>query len=250
MRAIVAAPAARAALQPGRCGRVVLTSGAAGYLQFGEDFILLCSPRAPVGPLSVIVAGLRASHVTVGAEVRCDGGRLLIADVEIDLRDASTVAARPAAAMAGAPAALAAALAAVPPPPAGLRPGLRALGRGRLGAAVQLLAGLGEGLTPAGDDVLGGYAAWRHADLRPVEVVTRAAPRTTPLSLAYLRRAEMGELPDPAARVRDAIRAGRVQAACAAAVALATWGASSGFALLWGMTAAAQPTTASGLRPL
>ncbi len=54
--------------------------------------------------------------------------------------------------------------------------------------AVGGLAGLGPGLTPAGDDVLAGYAAWRHADGAPValggERCSPARPRVPALRRA------------------------------------------------------------------
>jgi hypothetical protein len=121
------------------------------------------------------------------------------------------------------------------PPP--LRPGLDALARGDLAAGVALLAGRGEGLTPAGDDVLAGYAGWLAAAGTPVAIADAAADRTTALSLAYLRCAERGELPAPA----EALIAARdAPAAARSARALSRWGATSGRALMLGMDAAAR----------
>ncbi|HET6550784.1 MAG TPA: DUF2877 domain-containing protein, partial [Solirubrobacter sp.] len=128
------------------------------------------------------------------------------------------------------PAVLAAALGAVAPPPRALAPGLEALRRGDLEDAVALLAGRGEGLTPAGDDVLAGYAARCRVRLSRL-----AAGRASPLGLAYLRCAERGELPDVVARVlgaRDPDTARR------RARALSRWGSSSGAAMLWGIASA------------
>ncbi len=64
-----------------------------------------------------------------------------------------------------------------------------------------VLAGRGEGLTPAGDDVLAGYAAGlvlfqrRPRDARAM--VEIAATRTTALSATLLRHAARGEMPEP-----------------------------------------------------
>ena len=64
------------------------------------------------------------------------------------------------------------------------------------------LAGRGGGLTPAGDDLLAGYAAaltlfhGRRAEAELIAVV--AAARTTSLSGTLLRHAARGELPEPA----------------------------------------------------
>ena len=120
-----------------------------------------------------------------------------------------------------------------------LAPGLAALAAGDRGGAVAQLAGRGDGLTPAGDDVLAGYAAWRWACGAPVAL---PAARCAPLGRAYLRCAERGELPQPAADVLAAIRAGDAAAAVRRARGLAEWGASSGAALLWGMAAGAAET--------
>lgn len=64
-------------------------------------------------------------------------------------------------------------------------------------AAAQL-AGLGSGLTPAGDDFLVGVMLWAwlvHPDPEPLcsHIVEVAAPRTTLLSAAFLRAAARGE---------------------------------------------------------
>ncbi len=68
------------------------------------------------------------------------------------------------------------------------------------------------------------------------------AERCAPLGRDYLRCAERGELPGPAAAVLSAIRAGDAPAAARRAGRLGEWGASSGAALLWGMAAGAAVT--------
>jgi len=67
-------------------------------------------------------------------------------------------------------------------------------------SAVQKLAGLGQGLTPAGDDFIMGalYAAWiihphEVASILAKEIARAAAPLTTSLSAAWLRSAGNGE---------------------------------------------------------
>ena len=66
----------------------------------------------------------------------------------------------------------------------------------------QRLAGLGEGLTPMGDDLLCGYAAglviWHGRRDEARAIAAAAAPRTTALSATLLRHAARGELPEPA----------------------------------------------------
>jgi Protein of unknown function (DUF2877) len=135
--------------------------------------------------------------------------------------------------------AVAAALAVTGGPPAGLVPGLRALRRGRTREGVRRLAGLGEGLTPTGDDALAGYAAWRHATGAPATLSPLAVGRSSSLGHAYLRCADRGELPEAGAAVLAAVLAGKPKAAATAAIDLDDWGASSGAALLWGIEAGA-----------
>ncbi len=235
-----------------------------GYARLGDEWLLLAVPRAPRGPLTLLVAGLDAAPLAAGDEVaacalrRAHGcasprrerrvSQPLV--VEFDASDAARgrVAHRPLAARAARARArhaaplprLAAradrALEAAPQPPRELVDGLAALRHGDLDAGVAALAGRGAGLTPAGDDVLAGYAAWRHAQGEPVAF---DGARCSPLGLAYLRCAERGELPEPVAAVLRAIRGGDAIASGRRARALSRWGASSGVAMLWGIAAAA-----------
>ncbi len=149
--------------------------------------------------------------------------------------------------------ALAAALAEVPPAPPALAPGLAALRRGDLADAVLALAGRGEGLTPAGDDILAGYAAWRHAEGRPVALTGAPAPprraarprRAHPRALLSPRASRIsaarsaGSSPSPLMRCSARCGPGTSSAARRRAKGLAAWGSSSGAAILWGMAAAA-----------
>jgi len=69
---------------------------------------------------------------------------------------------------------------------------------GRLQAAAARLAGLGQGLTPAGDDWLVGAMLWAWLSQPGPEracslVAAAAAPRTTALSAAHLRAAAAGQ---------------------------------------------------------
>jgi hypothetical protein len=241
LRAVRIGPGARRALRPGARGTVELAFGPGGYLCLGDEHVLLAPARSPLGPLSVLVAGLGRGDLVPGdrAQLGADGTLAVGAALRIDLTGARVVAAPRPAPRANAPrssAALAAALRVVAPAPPELVPGLAALAVGDLPSAVAQLAGRGDGLTPAGDDALAGFAAWRSAAGEPVVL---AAERCAPLGRAYLRCAERGELPQPAAAVLAAIRAGDVPAAAQRARGLAAWGASSGAALLWGLAAGA-----------
>ena len=242
MRAVLAGPAARRAVATTGDGVVELSLRRGAYLRLGAELLMVVPHRAPGGPLTLLVAGLGEPGWDEGDAVRVEGGTLIVAGTAIDLSGARPWdPADPGPLRDGWRAALGAAVAVVPVPDAALAPGLDALASGDADAGAALLAGLGEGLTPAGDDVLCGYAGWRHAEGEPVELVSRCAHRTSPVSLAYLRCAERGELPEAAALVLAAIRAGDAALAGRRAEALRTWGATSGAALLWGMAAAAAP---------
>jgi Protein of unknown function (DUF2877) len=223
-RALWAGPGARRALAAGGTGTVEYALPPGGYVRFGGEWVLIAVPRAPRGPLTLTVTGLERAPLRSGETLRAE---VFVLPHDMTPRHDDTN---------GSPAqvraALSAALSAAPAPLAALVPGLAALRRGDRGAA---LAGRGPGLTPAGDDVLAGYAAWRHA---AGHAVALAAGRCSPLGAAYLRCAERGELPEPAARLLRAIRAGDVTLAGRRAAGLRRWGATSGAAILWGFAAA------------
>jgi Protein of unknown function (DUF2877) len=244
-RVLFAAPAAGRALTDGRVGVVeqVLSRGA--YLRLEQDWLMLAEPGAPFGPLSLGTHGLRQMELTPGSAVRVSGGELIIGDHPISIvrmrerRVASLTCPRPAPIQAII-AAAGAALGSLPTAPARLRRGIAALASGRLRDGTHELAGLGEGLTPAGDDVLAGFAAWIGA---PGLLSGIAAGRSSPLGLAYLKCAERGELPDVGAQLLTAIRSGSLGSARAAVPGVRTWGATSGVALGWGIAAAAKAST-------
>jgi hypothetical protein len=230
----------RRALRDGATGSVELAFGPGGYVRLGEDRVLLAPARSPLGPLSILVAGLVRGDLVPGDRATADGGALVAGALRIELAGArEPPAPRPTRLAPRWRAALAAAVEVVAPAPAALAPGLEALAAGDSASAVARLAGRGDGLTPAGDDALAGYAAWRWA--RGVPVALPAAG-CAPLGRAYLRCAERGELPQPAAAVLAAIAAGDRAVAARRARGLADWGASSGAALLWGMAAGAAAT--------
>jgi hypothetical protein len=103
-------------------------------------------------------------------------------------------------------------------------------------AAVDRLVGLGEGLTPLGDDVVCGWlAAHRAAGVATPAVdaaCRRALPRTTSLSATLLECALSGEVADLAAGYLRALGTSRERPARAA---LTTLGHSSGAGLAFGI---------------
>jgi Protein of unknown function (DUF2877) len=240
-RALFAGPGALRGLRRGRPGVVELVLARGAYVRLGDDWLLVAGPDVAFGPLSLAVAGLERRALRPGQPVRVEPGRLLLGDRAVSL--VRTRERRPwVATRAGPPAAAEAAtgaLAVADPPPESLVPGLVALQQNLIREAVRHLAGRGEGLTPAGDDALAGYAAWRHAMGAPTPLSALAAGRSSGLGLSYLRCAERGELPDAGARAIAALQSGDRPALAAAALALRSWGASSGTALLWGIAAGA-----------
>jgi len=118
------------------------------------------------------------------------------------------------------------------------------------------LAGLGPGLTPAGDDILVGACAaltllacagesYLRRDTRALlelrQLITEtAAAQTTALSAAWLWHAGEGEFSLPLLRLGQALASGRAPAIAAAAARLMRLGASSGRCTITGLLAAGQ----------
>jgi Protein of unknown function (DUF2877) len=113
----------------------------------------------------------------------------------------------------------------------------------RVAAATRRLIGLGEGLTPAGDDFVVGAlailhrfaAGWPVADGECAgALVAQARAGSTDVGAAFVIHAVAGEFSEP---VCDLVMAGSMPAARAAATALAGMGATSGADTLAGMRA-------------
>jgi Protein of unknown function (DUF2877) len=268
-RALRAGPGAARALREGGAGRVEIVLRGGGYVSLGRDgWVLLAGPRAQHGPLSLHVVGLEP--LVAGATARVVDGRLEVGDQRIALAGMRVPGSRLSPPQRRAFPVLSPEPATQPqpperrirpplpelrfpppelslhPPPPELRAGVTALSRGELGPALRLLCGRGDGLTPAGDDVLAGYAGWEAAAGVRVRVAEAAVGRTTPLGVAYLRCAERGELPEAAEILIAALRADDARAAGRGARMLARWGATSGQAMMLGIAAAAE--RASGQR--
>jgi hypothetical protein len=235
-------PGAARALRPGRRGEVEVAQPSGAYVQLAAgDYLHLCGVRSPRGPLSIAVSDLPAG-LSPGWPAQVTDAVLVVGPVRIELAEAeraTAVAPPPPGPAEAVAAAIAAARGEVPPPAPPLVPGLALLAAGDVAAAVRALAGLGDGLTPAGDDVLAGYAGARAAAGREVCVGEAACDRSSPIGLAYLRCAERGELPEAADALLRAVAAGDAPAAARRARVLAGgWGASSGACLFWGLHAA------------
>ncbi len=254
MRALAIGPGARRALTDGAEGSLEIALGAGGYVRLGESgWVLLGGARAVMGPLTLAVSGLGGLRAQVGWPARVEGGLLVVGPHQIGLHPQprprvappGVVEVDPPAAQQPRPRRFARGVVellevvAGPPAPS-LAAGVDALVRCDHPSAVALLAGRGDGLTPAGDDVLAGYAGWLAATGTPISLSALAADRSPPVALAYLRCAERGELPEPALRFLAAPDARRAR------VLRDSWGASSGRALMWGFAAAAQAQSSNG----
>jgi hypothetical protein len=215
-------------------------------------WLLVTGPRAPLGPLSLQLARGVPARWRPGDPVRVRSGLLAIGRDHVELTGAAVEPRQilPAC-VPDAPEAMARACAALPTPPADLVSGIAALARGDLRMAVSALAGRGSGLTPAGDDILAGYCAWRAADAAsdPILLLELAGARASPLGLAYLRCAVRGDVVDAAARLMAAVRSADADLVARRAPALGGWGASSGAAMVWGMDAAQRRRALEGAVP-
>jgi hypothetical protein len=112
-----------------------------------------------------------------------------------------------------------------------------------VGRAAARLAGLGEGLTPAGDDFLAGalHALWARrgegAEALAATVAAAAAPRTTTLSATWLASAARGQAAAPWRDLVAALASGREPAVEAALARVVSTGHTSGAASLAGFAA-------------
>jgi hypothetical protein len=177
-----------------------------GYIRFGDDFVLVATPRSPRGPLTVVATGLHAAPLRPGDRAWIDDA-LHVGPHTIPL------------------------IAEPWPRPklgAGWRAALDVIPRPSLLPTddIPRLAGVGEGLTPVGDDILAGYAYIKGPG--PFRFAS-------PLGAAYIRCAARGELPEVVARVLTSPDA---ETARRRAKRVAQWGSSSGAAILWGVASA------------
>lgn len=233
------APGAARVLAIDAQGMVAIEVIGGAWVELGSGWVHIARERSWLGPLTARIAP-DLPHLTPGAPVTVAGGVLRVEGVVVDLAAPVVTGESPGPLGAGWQAALAAVAAAVPRPGALLWPGIAALAAGDLDAAAGRLTGLGPGLTPEGDDVLAGAAAWFHAagDPRAAAALVARAQHTTPLSAALLNCAARGELVDVGMALVRGIRSGDRRLAARQAQALSGWGASSGRAIVAGLAAA------------
>jgi len=107
----------------------------------------------------------------------------------------------------------------------------------RVVEAIDQLAGLGSGLTPAGDDYIVGVMAalWLTGRKEMLSEMARiAVVKTTALSAAFLRAAAQGEFMEPWHALVQTLFAGEIEAFSQAIKWVAQFGASSGLDALAG----------------
>lgn len=251
MKAVLAGAGARRALRPGAQGTVLASLARACYLDLPGGLAALVGPDAHPGPLHLVLDS-DVPRVEDGAPVTVAGDGLLLAGLRVDLRGT--------AAWDGA----------LPPPPLVLERtasvleavteaasgsalhvmgqqasrGVACLGNGDLEQAAALLAGLGPGLTPAGDDALAGAVFAVRAACGPsvearLEQVVTGLP-TGAISLAFLTWAGRGQALAPVHDILAAAVRNDSRRAALAARTLAGVGASSGADFALGLCSALQ----------
>lgn len=214
-------------LTAGGRGTVVAVFSKAAYLRLPGGLVALTSRQVPPGPIHArgpfplhrLVAGQRATvdGSVLGVEL---AGAGVWRGVLPDLAgvDAGVLADAPASALAAYPDHVDRAVA--------------SLAAGHLAGAVDVLAGLGPGLTPAGDDALAGILlVWgqRHR-AAAIEAADRA--RTNDIARAFLAWAARGQSIEPVHRLLGAPGAGQARRALAD---LRRFGHSSGADLVFGL---------------
>ena len=247
VRALRAGAGARETLAAGGTGRVLAWFPKACYVQAPGGLVTLVGPGVHDGPLYLALEQ-DLPRFEAGTPAALSPAAVELPDCAVDASDATPWrGALPdpdrirAAAESVANAAAEAAGGALLP-----RAGFEAhplVERGELAGAAAVLAGLGPGLTPSGDDVLGGVLFARRALAGSEEEVRLAAVaegvRTNAIARAFLRWAARGQALSPVHDIVGAAVQGDREAATAAAKALVTVGESSGadfaLGLHWGI---------------
>jgi hypothetical protein len=224
-------------LSGGSKARVLAVFSKATYVQLETDVVAIVTTEVPRGPLhlrvhevppmtvghSFFVEPITIAMACAGAlgedsqccwtPARVDGNSLLRSRPRLPSADASALAGSNVA-----------------------RRASEALNDGDLSGMVSLLAGLGPGLTPSGDDVLAGILLVASLTDRfsPTELRAAAhAARTHDISRSFLRWAANGHSIEPIHDLLSALAAGRPTGDAEQAVAAI--GATSGHDLLLGL---------------
>lgn len=255
MKATLAGLGASEALAGGGDGRVIASFPKAVYVSLPGGILVLVDPDVHAGPLYVVLDG-PPPEVPAGTVVRGEAGHLRVEAADISLEEPRAwVGPLPSPAQFASGATLLnevashlASRSALRADPfrdraADARSRLRA---GDLAGMVERLAGLGPGLTPAGDDALAGVLFVRRAlggeTAEPALLAGAAAARSTDIAAAFLTWAARGQALAPGHDLMAAAANGDRKACAAAAGAVARIGETSGadfaLGLTWGLAAA------------
>lgn len=249
VRAVRAGAGARETFDAGGRGRVVAWFPKACYLEGPGGLLAAVGPAVHDGPVHLVL-DRALPEVAPGAAVGFSAGHVHLPGCTIATDEAASWVGAlpdPGSVRAAADAIVevtAATAGGTLLPPRGA-PARALVERGELEAAATMLAGLGPGLTPSGDDVIGGVLFARRVLAGPAEEprlgAIAEAMRTNGIARAFLRWAARGQALSPVHDLLRATTTGDLAAARAAGRALGTVGESSGadFALGLGWTIAA-----------
>jgi hypothetical protein len=249
VKATLAGLGAREALAPGSAGKVIASFAKAVYVSLPGGILVLVAPDVHPGPLYLVLDG-SPPEVPAGAAVRAEAGHLRTGAAHVSLGGCSVWAgslpspsdlARGAGLLAEVTGKLAARSALHADPFRDRAARAHAwLETGDLTEAAAHLAGLGPGLTPAGDDALAGLLFVRRilegeqaeSGLLPAA----AAARTTEIAAAFLSWAARGQALSPGHDLVGAAARGDRKACEAACASLARIGETSGADFVLGLT--------------
>jgi hypothetical protein len=238
---------ADAVLSAGGRGSVIAVFARAAYLRLPAGLFALTTDDVAPGPLHVRGA-IPVHRLSAGDAVTVGRSTLQAGDVAVHLEGARIWRGRlPGAAGLAAGAGTAFDVLAGAPPSALADPALARrvaqavehLGRGDLARVVDALAGLGPGLTPAGDDALAGILLVARVRLGPaaepmlLQHARRA--RTNDVAGAFLAWAARGQSIEPVHRFLTASAGQDARDAAAALADLLRYGHSSGADLAFGL---------------
>lgn len=200
----VVTPRALDWLRNSRSARVLhLFDGVCNLVNERDEVLSLVSPRIGPGPFTAVLEGDLPHDLSASDAVALHPSTdsLRVGHLSVDLTRAAVWQPKPDWARLQAFDVTGYPLAELPPTIGDtLRRALDSIAAGEWPAcrsAVERLAGRGEGLTPAGDDVLMGVMyglwVWGAREAWSQRIAETAAPRTTTLSAAFLRAAAAGE---------------------------------------------------------
>ena len=219
---------AQEAFAAGATGTVAAVFSKAAYLRLPAGLVALTTWDAPPGPIHAR-GDFPLRRLAAGDTLTVDLSRTTVWEGTALTPDMLAAGAGPLLdVLAGAPASALADPAYEPR----LTRAVRCVDRGDLDGAVDALAGLGPGLTPAGDDALAGILLVLGAHDRAAAVAAADRARTNDIARAFLAWAARGQSIEPVHRL---LVAGDAGSASAALADLLRFGHSSGADLAFGL---------------